>query len=332
MRAWAQVLVRVERPQTTRRQETGSRGALAHGHTLACSRYAARAIPSPVYAAAATRPSAGTRSRPYTAWNPCRHRPPFVSPRRRRTSPGCDTPSHGGLLFRLEGMETQEELRPYLFAIAYRMLGSVADAEDVVQEAFLRYHAADVEPESPKAYLATITTRLAIDQLARRGGSGRSIPASGYRSRWPRRTPPSTPRWPTRSPSRSFTCSRSLAGGAGGVPSARGLRLPVRGRGADRRQVDGELAADSRPRARAHRRGPEALRGLARRARGGRSPIHRSLGDGQHGGPGRRARARRDAVRRRRRKGSLHPRAARRRAACREGARSAGARWWSSRV
>lgn len=62
-------------------------------------------------------------------------------------------------------METLEELRPYLFAIAYRMLGSVADAEDVVQEAFLRYHAAGVEPESPKAYLATVTTRLAIDQL-----------------------------------------------------------------------------------------------------------------------------------------------------------------------
>jgi sigma-70-like protein len=35
-------------------------------------------------------------------------------------------------------MESQEELRPYLFAIAYRMLGSVAEAEDVVQEAFLR--------------------------------------------------------------------------------------------------------------------------------------------------------------------------------------------------
>lgn len=62
-------------------------------------------------------------------------------------------------------METHEQLRPYLFAIAYRMLGSVADAEDVVQEAFLRFHAADVEPDSPKAYLATITTRLAIDQL-----------------------------------------------------------------------------------------------------------------------------------------------------------------------
>jgi RNA polymerase sigma-70 factor, ECF subfamily len=62
-------------------------------------------------------------------------------------------------------METREDLRPYLFAIAYRMLGSVAEAEDVVQEAFLRYHEADVEAESPKAYLATVTTRLAIDQL-----------------------------------------------------------------------------------------------------------------------------------------------------------------------
>lgn len=62
-------------------------------------------------------------------------------------------------------MERHEELRPYVFAIAYRMLGSVADAEDVVQEAFLRFHAAEVEPDSPKAYLATITTRLAIDQL-----------------------------------------------------------------------------------------------------------------------------------------------------------------------
>jgi RNA polymerase sigma-70 factor (ECF subfamily) len=62
-------------------------------------------------------------------------------------------------------METHEELRGYLFTIAYRMLGSVAEAEDVVQEAFLRYHEADVEAESPKAYLATVTTRLAIDQL-----------------------------------------------------------------------------------------------------------------------------------------------------------------------
>ncbi len=62
-------------------------------------------------------------------------------------------------------METREDLRPYLFAIAYRMLGSVAEAEDVVQETFLRYHEAGVDADDPKAYLATITTRLAIDQL-----------------------------------------------------------------------------------------------------------------------------------------------------------------------
>jgi RNA polymerase sigma-70 factor, ECF subfamily len=62
-------------------------------------------------------------------------------------------------------METHDELRPYLFAIAYRMLGSVGDAEDVVQEAFLRLHASGVEPESPRAYLATVVTRVAIDQL-----------------------------------------------------------------------------------------------------------------------------------------------------------------------
>src|SRR4029453_16420407 len=71
-------------------------------------------------------------------------------------------------------MERPEELRPYLFSSAYRALGSVAEAEDVVQDAYLRYEEADVEAESPKAYLATVTTRLAIDQLrsarARREG------------------------------------------------------------------------------------------------------------------------------------------------------------------
>jgi RNA polymerase sigma-70 factor (TIGR02957 family) len=60
------------------------------------------------------------------------------------------------------------ELRPTAFAIAYRMLGSVADAEDVVQEALLRTHGAlqaGKRIESPRAYVATVATRLAIDQL-----------------------------------------------------------------------------------------------------------------------------------------------------------------------
>ena len=64
--------------------------------------------------------------------------------------------------------ELLEELRPTAFAIGYRMLGSVAEAEDVVQEALLRLHDAlerGERIESPRAYLATVATRLAIDQL-----------------------------------------------------------------------------------------------------------------------------------------------------------------------
>jgi len=61
-----------------------------------------------------------------------------------------------------------DELRPGAFAIAYRMLGSVSEAEDVVQEALLRVHQAlDVGEQiaSPRAFVATVTTRLAINEL-----------------------------------------------------------------------------------------------------------------------------------------------------------------------
>jgi RNA polymerase sigma factor (sigma-70 family) len=64
--------------------------------------------------------------------------------------------------------ELLDDLRPRAFAIAYRMLGSVSEAEDIVQEALVRIHQAierGEEISSPRAYVGTITTRLAIDEL-----------------------------------------------------------------------------------------------------------------------------------------------------------------------
>ena len=64
--------------------------------------------------------------------------------------------------------EVYRDLRPLLFAIAYRMLSSAGEAEDVVQEAFVRFQRARAEGtvvESPRAWLSAVVTRLAIDQL-----------------------------------------------------------------------------------------------------------------------------------------------------------------------
>jgi len=61
-----------------------------------------------------------------------------------------------------------EQLRPLMFSIAYRMVSSVSEAEDIVQEAFLRFYRQSSEGtaiESPKAYLSAVTTRLSIDHL-----------------------------------------------------------------------------------------------------------------------------------------------------------------------
>ena len=59
--------------------------------------------------------------------------------------------------------EEFEQLRPLLFSIAYRILGSVTEAEDAVQESWLRYAASPTEPASAKAFLSAVVTRISID-------------------------------------------------------------------------------------------------------------------------------------------------------------------------
>src|SRR5437763_16426485 len=78
--------------------------------------------------------------------------------------------SHQGSVIRLRNMDnptdTFNRLRPRLFGIAYRMLGLRADAEDIVQEAWLRWHKRGAEEaHTPEAWLVTVVTRLSIDRL-----------------------------------------------------------------------------------------------------------------------------------------------------------------------
>jgi RNA polymerase sigma-70 factor, ECF subfamily len=61
--------------------------------------------------------------------------------------------------------EEFEALRPLLFAIAYRIIGSVAEAEDAVQETWLRFESSPTVPTSTRAYLSAVVTRISIDVL-----------------------------------------------------------------------------------------------------------------------------------------------------------------------
>jgi RNA polymerase sigma-70 factor (ECF subfamily) len=73
-----------------------------------------------------------------------------------------------------------EQLRRRLFSVAYRMMGTRADAEDIVQEAYLRWHRTDVgEVRSPEAWLVSAVTRLAIDRLRKA-----SVERAAYTGPW----------------------------------------------------------------------------------------------------------------------------------------------------
>jgi RNA polymerase sigma-70 factor (TIGR02957 family) len=62
-------------------------------------------------------------------------------------------------------VEEFEELRPLLFSIAYRILGSVGEAEDAVQETWLRFDGTATRPTSTKSYLSAVVTRISVDVL-----------------------------------------------------------------------------------------------------------------------------------------------------------------------
>jgi RNA polymerase sigma-70 factor (ECF subfamily) len=65
-----------------------------------------------------------------------------------------------------EALQAFQQQRPRLFAIAYRMLGSASEAEDAVQDTFLRWHAADLETiQSPAAWLTKVLTNLCLSRL-----------------------------------------------------------------------------------------------------------------------------------------------------------------------
>ena len=65
----------------------------------------------------------------------------------------------------MSSAEEFEQLRPLLFSIAYRILGSVSEAEDVVQETWLRWDASATTPDSTKAFLSAAVTRISINVL-----------------------------------------------------------------------------------------------------------------------------------------------------------------------
>lgn len=65
----------------------------------------------------------------------------------------------------MERLETFQKYRRLLFTLSYRMLGSVTEAEDILQEAWIRWQVSSTVIKSPKAFLCSVTTRLCIDRL-----------------------------------------------------------------------------------------------------------------------------------------------------------------------
>ena len=103
-----------------------------------------------------------------------------------------------------EKVEIFKKHRPRLFGIAYRMLGTRDDAEDILQEAYIRWHKADLdEIETPEAWLVTVVSRLSIDRLRKAsveretyiGPCYRAYSTGNHRGRGRRLRPLDPPYW-----------------------------------------------------------------------------------------------------------------------------------------
>ena len=149
-----------------------------------------------------------------------------------------------------------EALRPRAFAVGYRMLGSVAEAEDIAQETLLRVSMLVTPPDEPAAWVTTVATRLAIDhlRLAR-------VRRESYVGPWlPEPLVVDAGRGPERAGRARRRGLAGAAGGAGaalaagarGVRAARGLRLRLLADRGGARAQRGELPPARRARARKH--------------------------------------------------------------------------------
>ena len=90
-----------------------------------------------------------------------------------------------------------EALRRHGFGVAYRMLGSVSEAEDVAQEALLRLTRQEDPIDEPAAWMTTVVTRLSITSSGRRGLVASHMSGRGCRSRWSRTRSPARRRAPS---------------------------------------------------------------------------------------------------------------------------------------
>jgi DNA-directed RNA polymerase specialized sigma24 family protein len=150
-----------------------------------------------------------------------------------------------------QASDALERERGGMFAIAYGMLGSAAEAEDVVQEAFVRWHGQDRSAvRSPAAFLTTTVTRLAIDRL--RSAERRRVEYVGPWLPEPLVSELDAAEVASEAEQLSLALLAALerpqSDRACGLPAARRLRLRLLQDRGDRRQDRGELPTDRPPR------------------------------------------------------------------------------------